>query len=82
MHVSGPLDQEHCLPPGTAVIVYAETLEPPSLAGAVHETTACRMPAVPVTDVGTPGVVLGVRVWDGVEDGLVPSEFSAVTTNV
>src|SRR5450631_72845 len=46
-------------PPGAAVTVYPVIGEPPSLVGAVHDTTAWLFPAVADTPVGAPGTVTG-----------------------
>ena len=45
------------LPPGAAVTVYWVIAEPPSLVGAVHDTTAWALPAVARTAVGAVGAV-------------------------
>jgi hypothetical protein len=58
---------------------------PPSLAGAVHETTAEALPATADTPVGAPGAVSGasgVTAADGDEADPVPVELVAVTVNV
>ena len=61
MHDRGPVVHEHDAPPGLAVTVYPVIVEPPSDAGAVHDTTLCAFaPLVPDTLVGRPGVVRGV----------------------
>ena len=63
---------------------YPVIAESPSLAGAVHDTTACAFPAVADTPVGAPGTVL----TDGVTAALandareVPTELVAVTVNM
>ena len=58
--VSTPTVVEHDAPPGEAVAVYPVTGEPPSDAGADHETTADALPATAVTPVGAPATVAGV----------------------
>ena len=56
-----PVVHEHDRPPGLAVTVYPVIVEPPSDAGAVHDTTLRAFaPLVPDTLVGRPGVVRGV----------------------
>jgi hypothetical protein len=51
-HCSGPLDQEHDAPPGDAVTVYPVIVAPPSLVGALHDTTDDAFTNVPLTLVG------------------------------
>ena len=83
MHDRGPVVHEHVAPPGLAVMVYPVIVEPPSDAGAVHDTTLCSFaPLVPDTLVGTPGVVRGVTALDSLDALLVPAAFVAVTVNV
>jgi len=61
VHDREPVVHEHVAPPGLAVTVYPVIVEPPSDAGAVHDTTLCAFaPLVPDTLVGRPGVVRGV----------------------
>src|SRR5262249_33701998 len=57
--------------------------EPPSLAGAVHETLADESPGLATTLVGAPGTVgaLGVTALLGAENGLEPCALVASTTN-
>jgi hypothetical protein len=62
--------------------VYPVTAEPPSLAGAVHDTTACALPAVAVTPVGVPGSVLRVTAAEAADAADVPTALVAVTVNV
>ena len=69
-------------PPGLAVTVYPVIAEPPLLAGAVHDTAACPLPATAVTAVGEPGIVVGVTAVLGAEAGEVPAAFVAVTVKV
>ncbi len=68
--------------PELAVTVYAVIVDPPVLAGALHDTTTCVLPRTPDTLVGAPGTVAGVTAADGVEALLVPKLFVAVTVNV
>jgi hypothetical protein len=73
------------LPPGAAVTVYPVTGEPPSLAGAVQDTTAWASPAVAVTFVGLPGAAagaVGVTAALGADAGELPAVLVAVTVNV
>ncbi len=82
MHDRGPVVHEHVAPPGLAVTVYPVIVEPPSDAGAVHDTTLCAFaPLVPDTLVGRPGVVRGVTALDSLDALLVPAAFVAVTVN-
>jgi len=53
--------------------------EPPLLAGAVHATATCELPAVPVTAVGAPGVPTGITPLDAVEKLPVPFALIAAT---
>jgi hypothetical protein len=52
------------------------------VAGAVHVTVACALPAVAVTAVGAPGTAAGVTAFEAVDAGPVPNEVVAVTVNV
>ena len=56
--------------------------EPPSLAGAVQVTVAEESPAIAVTPVGAPGIVIGVTALDAAETGPTPAGLVAVTVNV
>ena len=56
--------------------------EPPSEAGAVHETAADPSPAVADTLVGAPGTVRGVTALEAVEADESPAAFVAVTVKV
>jgi hypothetical protein len=56
--------------------------EPPSLAGAVHDTTASVSPGVAVTAVGAPGAALGITAAEAPDAGDVPAALVAVTVNV
>ena len=58
------------------------TTEPPVLAGAVHVNETCVLPAVPTTDVGTPGTVRGVTPAETVDVAPVPATLVALTRNV
>ena len=83
MHERRPVVHEHDRPPGLAVTVYPVIVEPPSDAGAVHDTTLCAFaPLVPDTLVGTPDNVYGVAALDALDALLVPAIFVAVTVNV
>ena len=55
---------------------------PPVLPGALQLTVALRLPAVPTTTVGWPGVVAGVTGDDGVDAAPVPPTFVALTLKV
>ena len=82
MHCNGPLDHTHCAPPGDAVTVYPVIVAPPSLAGALHDTTDEPFATVPDTLVGWPGVVRGTTLLDALDADPVPAAFVAVTVNV
>jgi len=56
--------------------------EPPLLAGAAHDTTACVFPELPVTPCGGPGGPFGVTGVEAVDGAPVPAEFVAFTENV
>ena len=56
--------------------------EPPSLAGAVHDSAADAFPGTAVTPVGAPGTAAGVTAALGDEGGEVPAALVAVTVNV
>ena len=66
----------------TTRTLYPVITEPPSLAGAVHDTTAWAFPGVAATAVGTPGAVLGVVALLASDSGEVPIALVAVTVNV
>ena len=53
--------------------------EPPLLAGAVHVSAICVLPAVPVTAVGAPGRPAGVRPLEAAEKAPVPTALIAAT---
>ena len=69
-------------PPGLAVTVYPVTGEPPLLAGADHDTSACQFPATAVTPVGAPGTVFGVTAVLADEAVEVPAALVAVAVKV
>jgi hypothetical protein len=70
----------HVNPPGLDVTVYPVIVDPPSLPGAVHETSAEPSPATADTPVGASGATAGVTGVDADEAG--PSPFSLVATTV
>ena len=55
---------------------------PPFDAGADHETWTALLSAMTDTPVGGPGRCAGVTGLEGMEAGLVPMLFAAVTVNV
>jgi hypothetical protein len=55
---------------------------PPLLAGGAKLTVAAALPAAAETDVGAPGTVAGMTLFDGVDAGPVPAELVAVTVKV
>ena len=55
---------------------------PPLEDGALHDIAAWVLPAVAVTPVGAPDVVIGVIALEALEAELVPTPFVAVTVNV
>ncbi len=57
-------------------------VEPPSLTGALQDTTDDAFASVPLTLVGWPGVVRGETLPDALDARLVPAAFVAVTVNV
>jgi hypothetical protein len=57
VHCNGPELHTHCAPPGDAVTVYPVTTEPPSSAGASHDTTDDVLADVPETADGGSGNV-------------------------
>ena len=63
------------------VIVYEVIVLPPLL-GAVQLTVACAFPAVALAFVGVPGTVTGVTALEGLDAGLLPMAFVAVTVKV
>jgi len=72
----------HVLLPGVEVTVYLVIGDPPSIVGAVHETTTWLSPDRPVTEVGAPGTVTGVTAAEAADAGPSPSAFVAITVNV
>ena len=76
------LDVVAVTPPGSDVTVYSVIGQPPSEAGAVHETTARTSCGVADTPLGAPGTRARVTEFDASEDRLVPLEFVAVTVKV
>ena len=62
--------------------MYPMTADPPSLTGAVQDTTTSALPAVAATPVGAPGTVLGVTAALGSDAGEVPAGLVAVTVNL
>jgi hypothetical protein len=72
------------IPPGEEDTVKPVMADPPSLAGAVHVTVACALPAEAVPIVGAPGTVggSGVTELETAEDGPVPTALVAVTVKV
>ncbi len=56
--------------------------EPPSNAGAVHETVALPLPAVADPMVGASGTVAGVTSFDAADWELKPTVLIAATANV
>jgi len=66
----------HEPPPGPAVTVYDVTGEPPSSAGAVHDTVAEPSPGTAVTFVAGPGTFAATN--DSIAPTVVPSAFVAV----
>lgn len=69
-------------PPGDITIRYPVITDPPSEAGAVHETVAEPFSADAVTETGTPGTVRGVTGADAALAPPVPAAFLAATVNV
>ena len=55
--------------------------DPPVEVGMVQLTVACALPAVAVTEVGAPGVVIGIAVSE-VDEGPAPAALFARTANV
>lgn len=56
--------------------------DPPSVVGAVHETTAELSPPVALTLVGAAGTATGVTAVDADDGALEPAAFRATTVNV
>ena len=80
--VIGLADPVAVLPPGIAVTVYEVAALQPVDTGAVKLTVACVLPATADTAVGTPGTGAGVTLLEGLDAGLVPAAFAALTVNV
>jgi hypothetical protein len=55
---------------------------PPLDDGALHETDAWVLPAVTLTPVGAPAVVIGIIALEALEAELVPAPLVAVTVKV
>jgi hypothetical protein len=55
---------------------------PPLLVGAAKLTVAAALPPLAETDVGAPGIVAGVTLFEAAEAGPVPTELVAVTVKV
>ncbi len=71
------------VPSWTAVAVYEVMGEPPSDTGAVHESTAERMPEVALTERGSlGGLGSGVTALDGLDATEVPAMLVEVTVKV
>ena len=62
--------------------LYPVIAEPPSLTGAVHDTTAWAFPGTADTAVGGSGAILGVVAALASDAGDVPTTLVAVTVNV
>ena len=80
MQERGPIVHEHDAPPGLAMTVYPEIVEPPSDAGAVQDTTLCAFtPPVAETLVGTPGCGVAPFSWTrGVWGLIMPARLRLV----
>jgi hypothetical protein len=73
---------EQVAPPGNEVTTKPVIAAPPSLSGAVHDTTDCPFsPVVAATAVGAPGTVDGIALFDASEAVPEPAAFVAVTVN-
>jgi hypothetical protein len=75
-------DVVHVKPPGLDVTVYPVIVDPPSLAGAAHDTSAWPLPGDAVTPVGAPGAPTGVTGADADDAGPSPAPLVATTANV
>jgi len=74
---------EQVAPPGNEVTTKPVIAAPPSLSGAVHDTTNWPFsPFVAETDVGAPATVDGIALFDASEAVPEPATFVAVTVNV
>ena len=69
-------------PPGLAVAVYDVIAEPPSDAGAVHDTAMVVLPGVTLGVPGAPGMVRGTPATAGLLAGPTPAVLVAVTVTV
>jgi hypothetical protein len=69
-------------PPGLDVTVYFVIATPPLLVGGPKLTVAIRLPPAAETEVGAPGTVPGITLFDAADAGPVPAELVAVTVNV
>ena len=65
-------------------VIRYDVIGSPPLAGAVHDTVACALPAAALTPVGATGAVgaVGVTAADGAEGAQVPMALVAVTVKV
>ena len=66
-------------PAGVEVTVYPVIALPPLLTGGVKLTLACAFPPVAVTEVGAPGTVAGVTLFDAADGALEPAALVATT---
>jgi hypothetical protein len=66
----------------SAVTVYEVIAEPPSLSGAVKETTAEALAVVAVRFVGGPGILAGVTAEEAAESVELPVAFVAALSNL
>ena len=85
MHDSDPVVHEHVRPPGALVTVYPVIADPPSLAGADHDTVTWPFPPTPDTLSGLVGTVApaeGVTEFEGSDAALSPTPLVATTVNV
>jgi hypothetical protein len=81
--VHAVVEDVHWAPPGAAVAVYPVTIEPPSEAGAAHETAEAEFrPEVASTPVGVPGTDVGVAGAEATDGAPVPAALVAVTVKV
>ena len=81
--VAGGLTK-HVMSPGMLTASYSMMGDVPVSVGAVHETTACALPAVAETAVGVPGVLgaNGTTALLAAEAGPAPASLEALTVNV
>ena len=80
--VSGLEAPVDVLPPGDAITWYELIAAPPLLAGAANATATFPSSGVAPTIDGCPGIVAGVTGSEGIDGGLSPATFVAVTVNV